>query len=363
MRWFWAQRGYHREGRAWYATFLARADGRTAPRAWALREAGYLALRQGDYSASMPMLEEGLALCRELGDRTGVTAALVALGEVLYAQSDFRRGKRVAEEAVTLAGEIGDWHWLHDALCRLGDITYHLGEYPRALACYEETLSISQQHSYPHGIASGLRGLGQVATIQSEYQRGRALLGQSLGHFLELKDRRCAARCLQALACVASGLGQPEPVAQLLGAAEALRQAVGLEELPATAADHQARAAARAALGEAAFAARWAEGRSMTFAEAVDYARSAEVVAAATTAPETRAIAGQASLLTPRERQVAVLIAQGLTNRQIASELIVAESTAERHVANIMNKLGVNARSQVAAWAVEYRLARAQATN
>jgi DNA-binding NarL/FixJ family response regulator len=100
----------------------------------------------------------------------------------------------------------------------------------------------------------------------------------------------------------------------------------------------------------------------MTFAEAADYARSTEIVSA-TGAPETRAVDAPASLLTPRERQVAVLIAQGLTNRQIASELIVAESTAERHVANIMNKLGVNARSQVAAWAVEYRLARAQATN
>jgi non-specific serine/threonine protein kinase len=58
-----------------------------------------------------------------------------------------------------------------------------------------------------------------------------------------------------------------------------------------------------------------------------------------------------------------VLIADGFTNRQIASELIVAESTAERHVANIMNKLAVNTRAQVAAWAAEHKLSRARPTS
>ena len=362
MRWLWAHRGYHREGRAWYSAFLARTQGRTAPRAWALNGAGYLALRQGDYSAAMPLLEESRSICRELGDKTGVTAALVALGEVLYAQSNFRRGKLLLEEAVALAREIGDWHWLHDALSRLGDITYHIGEYPQALVCYQETLAVSQQHGFPHGIGSGLRGLGQLATVQGDYLRARALLEESLGQFIELKDKRCTPRCLQALAWVASGLGQAERVARLLGAAEALRKAVGLEELPAVQADHEAAAAARAALGETTFVARWAEGQSMTLAEAVDYALSAEV-ATATMAPETGALEGPASLLTLRERQVAVLIAHGFTNRQIASELIVAESTAERHVANIMNKLGVNARSQVAAWAAEHKLSGARSTS
>jgi non-specific serine/threonine protein kinase len=355
MRWFWAERGFHREARAWYSRFLGRAHGRTAARAWALREAGYIALRQGDYGPSTALLQESLSICRELGDRTGITAALVALGEVLYAQSDFSGGKLAAEEAVALAREIGDWYWLQDALCRLGDITYHIGEYQQALACYEETLAVSQQHSHPHGIGSGLRGLGQLTLIQGDYPQARALLSESLAVFMELKDRRCGARCLQSLACVASGLNQPERVARLLGAAEGLRKQVGLEELPAVQAEREAAAAARAALGEAAFSAQWAEGTSIPLAEAADYALSAQVVAASK-APETRARDGPPFLLTHRERQVAALIARGFTNRQIATELIVAESTAERHVANIMNKLGANARSQVAAWAAEHKL-------
>jgi non-specific serine/threonine protein kinase len=207
-----------------------------------------------------------------------------------------------------------------------------------------------------------LRGLGQLATIQGDYQRARALLGQSLAQFIELKDKRCTPRCLHALAWVASGLGQPERAARLLGAAAALREAAGLEEQPAVQADHEAAAAARAVLGEATFVARWAEGRTMTLAEAADYALSAEVPTATKT-PGTRAPEGLASLLTRREREVAALIAHGFTNRQIAIELIVAESTTERHVANIMNKLGVNARAQVAAWAVEHKLSSPRTTS
>jgi len=64
----------------------------------------------------------------------------------------------------------------------------------------------------------------------------------------------------------------------------------------------------------------------------------------------------QVTILTSREREVAALIVQGLTNREIASHLVIAERTAEGHVQNILNKLGFNARTQIAAWAVEHGL-------
>jgi DNA-binding NarL/FixJ family response regulator len=60
--------------------------------------------------------------------------------------------------------------------------------------------------------------------------------------------------------------------------------------------------------------------------------------------------------LSHREREVATLVALGLSNRQIAEELVIASSTAERHIANILNKLGYHSRTQIAAWAVEQRL-------
>jgi DNA-binding NarL/FixJ family response regulator len=58
--------------------------------------------------------------------------------------------------------------------------------------------------------------------------------------------------------------------------------------------------------------------------------------------------------LTLREREVAQLIARGYSNRQIAEELVIASSTAERHVANILTKLKVRSRAEIAVWAVEH---------
>jgi non-specific serine/threonine protein kinase len=97
----------------------------------------------------------------------------------------------------------------------------------------------------------------------------------------------------------------------------------------------------RSRLGDEAFAEAWAEGESMTFDEAVAYALALEPPASAHT---------QAPALTPREQEVARLIADGQTNRDIATQLTIAEQTAERHVANILNKLGFHSRAQVAAW-------------
>jgi DNA-binding CsgD family transcriptional regulator len=62
--------------------------------------------------------------------------------------------------------------------------------------------------------------------------------------------------------------------------------------------------------------------------------------------------------LTAREREIALLIAQGKSNREIADELVISETTAERHVANILSKLGFNSRTQIAVWAVEKGLGK-----
>jgi DNA-binding NarL/FixJ family response regulator len=60
----------------------------------------------------------------------------------------------------------------------------------------------------------------------------------------------------------------------------------------------------------------------------------------------------QSEVLSRRELEVATLVSEGLTNRQIAERLVISERTADRHVSNILAKLGVTSRAQVAAWAV-----------
>jgi non-specific serine/threonine protein kinase len=115
----------------------------------------------------------------------------------------------------------------------------------------------------------------------------------------------------------------------------------------------------RATLRREAFKAAWAQGRAMPLTQAIEYAlqtslereqpRTARQV-------EKRRYGG----LTPRERQVAALFAQGKSNREIAAALVLSERTITTHVANVLSKLGFSSRTQIAAWAVEKGLVNRQ---
>ena len=95
----------------------------------------------------------------------------------------------------------------------------------------------------------------------------------------------------------------------------------------------------------------------MPLEEAIDYALGpAEPAAAPTVQPMVPIAAAHPTLLSRREREVAVLLARGLTNRQIADELVISEWTADSHVRHILTKLGFRSRVQVAAWATEQGL-------
>ena len=112
----------------------------------------------------------------------------------------------------------------------------------------------------------------------------------------------------------------------------------------------------RAALGEEQFAAAWEEGRAMSLEVATDYGLARGRPATGSSV-EPRALKVRPTYpLSSREHEVAVLLARGLTNRQVAAELVIAERTASTHVAHILNKLRFSRRTQIAAWAIEHDL-------
>jgi DNA-binding NarL/FixJ family response regulator len=136
-----------------------------------------------------------------------------------------------------------------------------------------------------------------------------------------------------------------------------LREEIGvvsLTHLELHAYDYEGRvSAARNMLGdEGAWEAAFAQGRAMSAEEAIEYALSEE-----TPSPESPPAGDRTDVpLTPREREMAELVARGLTNRQIASDLYLSERTIENHVSKILRKLGLASRAQVATWATEQRL-------
>jgi DNA-binding CsgD family transcriptional regulator len=176
------------------------------------------------------------------------------------------------------------------------------------------------------------------------------------------------ARSLEAFAALTGHGGRPELAVQLAGAATALRETAGLR--PLSGARVEALLAPARRLGDAAVARLWASGLALTSEAAVALALDAPVKPAPSAAPPSgKAPAGESpaltvvgryrvasappSSLTQREYQIAELVAGGLSNKGIAAELSISHTTAARHVANIMAKLGFNSRSQIAAWVAD----------
>jgi DNA-binding CsgD family transcriptional regulator len=161
---------------------------------------------------------------------------------------------------------------------------------------------------------------------------------------------------LLGLGGVATSRGQPARAARLWGAVEALEDNFGIRMTPAglSLAGYETHlAAARFRLDEEEFAAAWSEGKTMPLEEAIRYAVSEEEPAPT---PEVPTSGTQPTPLTRREKEVADLVAQGLTNRNIAERLHISESTVEKHVANTLRKLNLRSRAQIATWATEQGL-------
>ena len=168
------------------------------------------------------------------------------------------------------------------------------------------------------------------------------------------------AECLEGLSLVAGATGQARRAARLLGGPAQLRESIGAPVHPVDRADHaRIVASIQAAIGNTAFEAERAVGKDMALNQMIEYAVASDDAAPAPGVAASSVEAAEARL-TSREREVAALIARGLSNRQIAETLVVAQRTATNHVEHILNKLGFHSRTQVAAWATERRLSSAR---
>jgi DNA-binding CsgD family transcriptional regulator len=193
--------------------------------------------------------------------------------------------------------------------------------------------------------------LGWATLLRGDSERARALHTESLELRREVGDKPAASESLGALACVAKAQGEGKRAARLFGAAQMLREAIGMQQDPSDRLLQEPYlAAAHSQLDETAWETAWAEGRVMGHEEALEYALSEEgFIAVAPNVPENLAPDAQPpAALTPREGEIAALVVQGFTNRQIASELSISEHTVHRHVASILKKLDLHSREQVA---------------
>ena len=246
------------------------------------------------------------------------------------------------------------------ALLGLGDLARLRGDPGGAHCRYLEALAILREIDARPDIARCLAGLARVALDLGSVGQARQHLSESLRLSHSTGSRIGVARGLEAFAALAAAENRQELVVQLTAAASALRETAGFPALSGARAERYLAPARR--LGEPAIARLWAQGLAMGSDAAVALALSAPgeadggrdtVTLAAVGAYEVAATPGT---LTPREREVAALVASGRSNKAIAGELVISPATVARHVANIMAKLGFSSRVQIAAWAADRQL-------
>jgi non-specific serine/threonine protein kinase len=395
LMWFWLMHAYVSEGREWLEKMVSRASGVSASlrarvmcgagalsqklgeyehararlagsldlfrqlddpwgAGFALHFLGHVAGAQGDFAQATRMFEESLALFRGTGDKGGCAFTLDCWGGAMISRGDYDQAVSLYEESVALFRAIGNKWEVPGPLSGLGLAAAARGDYVRATALLEESLALSRDKGPRVGPTPLLR-LGRVVFRQGNYERAAALFKESLVLRKERGDKDGVAACLDALAGVAVTQGRPERAARLFGAADVLRETIHTVVPQAQREEYDRNMATlRARLDETALAAAWAAGRAMTLEQAIDDALALDEASPRPGKKADRPTPGdRLDLLTAREREVAALIAQGLTNREIASRLVIAERTAEGHVQSILNKLGFNSRAQIAAWAVQ----------
>jgi predicted ATPase/DNA-binding CsgD family transcriptional regulator len=313
---------------------------------------GFVAQRRGAYAVARLCFEEELALYRETGDRTAISWALHCVGCLAVDEEDYAAARPPLEEGLRLARALGEPHEIANMLSGLGQLDYQQGRLEAGRSHLDEGARLYLEVKTLDSAGSVLSVLGHLEIDAGRHAAAHDHLRRALAIHAEVGNRPDAAQALEGVARLAAAAGRPAAALCLAGAAAALREAIGAPLPPFWAGQlDRAVAAARRALDADAADAAWGMGRSLSLEEAVAEALAVESPSDASPPSAMRGKTRQpADPLTAREREVAALVTQGLTNRQIAAALSISDRTVETHLTNILGKLGLTGRAQVAAW-------------
>ena len=405
---FWEIRGFVQEGLAWFQRLLAQADERISPavRANALVYASFLAMFLGKASTATAYGQEAVALVEAAGDQGNpiLILALGSLGSGARAAGDYQTaytlGNRTIQllrdlsgppfylgmsllahggvaielgfydiarasldESLSIAREAGDAFRIAHALNSIGDLARCEQKYEDALTVYENSVALLREIGAQHDLGSVLHNLGHTCLHLGDIERAHLLFRESMAAHQGVQNVSGIAECLIGFAAIALMRGLPAVGARLLSASST----IGGQRIAMASVWHATRMEyehylelARMRLTEAELQAEQSAGRAMSLEQAVDYAENLPLkpgiaLATARSRPETP------DGLTRRELEVAVLIGQGMTNGEIATELVLSKRTVETHVSHIISKLGLTSRAQIMRWAIEHGLTQTPA--
>ena len=343
--WYWVTRATT-EGVRWLDELLAPGRANPDSRAPAYFMRGFLAVLQSDPTTARLTLERAVAAAREAEQLIVLSHSLSMSSIAETMAGDRAAAGRLLEEARLVTARLDDLPARLTFLQAQALNGLFEGNLETVRAASSEGASLSRAAGDLYVLEMMLINLGMVALMAGDLEASRPLFAEALRIAAKLDDRGPQYYVLDALGWLAASSGQARLAAQLLGAAEVVRARMGARVVAILAPlQGRAKESAIAALGSSKFEDEFRAGKSLSRDAALRLAlgQSAQVGGAS---PDT----ARPALLGKREAEVAQLVADGLSNKQIGARLFISEHTVDSHVRNILNKLGVNSRAQIAAW-------------
>jgi len=347
---YWQMSGLLAEGRYWLGRVLDRFAGPSAERAWALIVQGSLASWAGEVEDAIAGLREGIPMASALGDDAACTRGYLYLNQALTFAGRHAEAALAGAEAERRAQAAGDVYTLATLDAQMayldllaGRLTAGIERARRGLARFKPGSGERWSQSYLHSL------LALAYFLLGDYPASTESSFRTLNMKHELGDGMGTAYALEGIAWIAAKQGRYVRAAWLLGAAGPLWDLVG-SRLGGNAIMQALRAEAEAschtALGTGQYAALFGQGARAPLDQivALTLADADELTLAA---PGGKPANGP---LTSRENEIAALVADGLSNREIAVRLVISKRTVDAHIEHIFSKLGVSSRVQLVNW-------------
>jgi len=336
-----------------------------------LNNLGLLELIQGKFDSARALLGRSLEVRRQIGDAIALPTTLSNLGDIACFEENFDLAAAYHAEALAIRREIGNKRGIAISLSNLGMVAYLRGDLEAAEKWYDEGMLFAQEVDDQFGKAGILLGQGKIAVRRGNLTLGMNLLTQALYILRQMGSRRLMADVVDALASAAATDSRYIDAARLIGSTTTMREGhqIGITHRSKTEINELLVDLHRQ-LGETGFAKAFDAGKRLSLELAVDEAIeiaqaivAAEAERIARKRAESGTTAGDVAAvelgLTPREREVLNLLAQGMSDKEIADALYISPRTAMTHVGNILSKLGVNKRTLAASVAVRRGLVNA----
>jgi predicted ATPase/DNA-binding SARP family transcriptional activator len=308
LMWPWFAFGSFREARQRLTAAISQGrGGNSSPfvRGRALAALGWVLFWQAEYTEMRAPLEESLPLLRKAGNAQALMVALAGMGMTLSYTGEVDAAEEMYAEAVALSRTMPGTFTTF-ALYMAGSGAFNRGDVERAGVAYSEGLAIGRRLGFIPAIAHHSIGMGRVTRTRGDYDSALGHFSEALTALRKLRDRWAAAQVIELVASVAIAQNESLRAAQLLGAAEAIRESLGAP-VPRLLQEEHSRMVAhvRTSLPPAALEAAWSAGRAFTLDEALHLATGVPVETTPPPAAQSPAPAPAAVAPTPAVAETA----------------------------------------------------------